>query len=211
MTDEATRDHRLELAATVLLAIAAIGTAWATYQSTVWRGKQAEAQSASIAARVESTRQAGVANRQAQVDLALFTQWIDAYARRETELTDFYRTRFRDEFKPAFVAWLAMKPLQNASAPESPFAMPQYRLAASVEAERLEQRAADRSRAVETNIQRANAYQLAVVLFAISLFFAALSIRLRTFNSRATLLGLGYVFFICTVIWLATQPVHFSA
>jgi hypothetical protein len=90
VTDER-RDHLLELAATALLALAAIATAWASYQSATWRGKQAEAQSASIAARVESTRQASVANRQAQVDLSLFTQWIDAYAHGETELIDFYR------------------------------------------------------------------------------------------------------------------------
>ena len=42
---------------------------------------QAQPQSASIAARVESTRQANVANRQAQNNVALFTPWIDAYAR----------------------------------------------------------------------------------------------------------------------------------
>lgn len=210
MPDGERRDHVLDTTATVLLALAAIATAWATYQSTVWRGRQAEAQSASIAARVESTRQASVANRQAQVDLALFTQWIDAYAQSETELTDFYRKRFRDEFKPAFEAWLAQSPLQSASAPPSPFAMPQYRLSASAEAERLERTAADFSEAVERNIERANAYQLAVVLFAISLFFAALSTRLRTFRSRAILLGLGYVFFVGTVIWLATQPVIIS-
>ena len=67
----------------MLLALAAVATAWASYQSTRWNGKQAEAQSASIAARVESTRQASVANRQAQVDVALFTQWVDAYAHGE--------------------------------------------------------------------------------------------------------------------------------
>jgi hypothetical protein len=209
VTDER-RDHLLELAATVLLALAAIATAWASYQSATWRGKQAEAQSASIAARVESTRQASVANRQAQVDLALFTQWVDAYVRGESELVDFYRKRFRTEFTPAFDAWVAARPLENENAPLSPFAMPQYRLDASAEADRLEAKAADFSRAVETNIQRANDYVLAVVLFSISLFFAALSTRLRTFRLRATLLGMGYLLFVGTVIWLATQPVIIS-
>jgi hypothetical protein len=204
------RDHWLEVAATILLALAAIATAWATYQSARWHGKQAQAQSASIAARVESTRQAAVANRQAQVDLALFTQWIDAYARGEDELTDFYRKRFRDEFEPAFESWVATRPLRNADAPLSPFVMPQYVLAASAEAERLEEQAASFSEDVRRHIQRADNYQLAVVLFAISLFFAALSTRLRTFNSRATLLGMGYVLFACTAIWLITQPVTVS-
>ena len=94
-----------------------------------------EAQSASIAARVESTRAANVANRQAQIDVALFTQWVDAYARDETELADFYRKRFRAEFQPAFEAWVATKPRTNPDAPLSPFAMPQYKLAATAQAD----------------------------------------------------------------------------
>jgi hypothetical protein len=57
------------------------------------------------------------------------------------------------------------------------------------------------------DIQRADNYLLAVVLFAMSLFFAALSTRLHTLGSRATLLGLGWVLFLCTVGWLATQPI----
>ena len=84
-------DRRFELAATVLLAMAAVATAWAAYQSARWHGQQAKSQSASIAARVESTRAANVANRQGQIDVALFTQWVDAYARDEAELADFYR------------------------------------------------------------------------------------------------------------------------
>jgi len=210
VTDETTKDHRLELAATVLLAVAAISTAWATYQSSVWRGKQAQAQSASIAARVESTREAAVANRQSQIDVALFTQWVDAYARDQGELASFYRRRFREEFVPAFDAWVATRPRKNRNAPLSPFAMPQYRLAASTKADELEQSAADYSLLVARNIERADRYMLAVVLFAISLFFAALSIRLRWRDVRVALLACGYVVFVGTVIWLATQPIEVS-
>ena len=210
MSDEATNDHRLELAATALLAVAAIATAWATYQSAVWRGKQSEAQSASIAARVESTRQAAIANRQAQVDVALFTQWVDAYARSEGKLASFYRRRFRDEFVPAFEAWIATNPRENHGAPLTPFAMPQYRLAASTQADTLEEQAADFSRLVARNVDRADSYMLAVVLFAIALFFAALSTRLKSRDLRVVLLALGYMLFVGATIWLATQPVTVS-
>lgn len=210
MSDERVTDHRLELAATALLACAAIATAWATYQSSVWRGKQAQAQSASIATRVESTREAAVANRQAQIDVALFTQWVDAYARDEGELASFYRKRFRTEFVPAFNAWVATRPRKNPNAPLSPFAMSQYKLAASTEADALEAQAAAYSLAVARNIERADRYMLAVVLFAISLFFAALSTRLRARDARIALLALGYVAFLGTAIWLATQPVSIS-
>src|SRR5262245_26332936 len=117
---EDSRQQLLEVAATVLLAVAAVATAWAAYQSAVWHGQQARGQSASIAARLESTREANVANRQSQIDVALFTQWVDAYARDETELADFYRKRFRPEFQPAFRAWVATRPRVNPDAPLSP-------------------------------------------------------------------------------------------
>jgi hypothetical protein len=48
---------------------------------------------------------------------------------------------------------------------------------------------------------------LAVVLFAICLFFAALSTRLRARDLRIGILVFGWLIFTGTAIWLATQPV----
>jgi hypothetical protein len=203
-------DRHFELAATVLLAIAAVATAWASYQSARWHGEQARGQSRSIAARVESTRAANVANRQGQIDVALFTQWVDAYARDETELADFYDKRFRPEFKPAFDAWVATRPRKNPSAPLSPFAMPQYKLAATAQADRLEAQAAAFSDRGGDFRQRADNYSLAVVLFASSLFFAGISTRLHSSTTRMVVLGLGCTLFLGTVIWIATFPVSLS-
>jgi hypothetical protein len=203
-------DRHFELAATVLLAIAAVATAWASYQSARWHGEQARGQSRSIAARVESTRAANVANRQGQIDVALFTQWVDAYARDETELADFYDKRFRPEFKPAFDAWVATRPRRNPSAPLSPFAMPQYKLAATAQADRLEAQAATFADRGGDFRQRADNYSLAVVLFASSLFFAGISTRLHSSTSRMVVLGLGYALFLGSVIWIATFPVSLS-
>jgi len=203
-------ERRLELTATVLLALAAVATAWASYQSSRWHGKQAEAQSASIAARVESSKAADVANGQAQIDVAIFTQWVDAYATGETELAEFYAKRFRDEFRPAFEAWVATKPLKNPRAPLSPFAMPQYQLAARKEAERNEAAATAASHEVRIDIQRADNYVLAVVLFAASLFFAGISTKLHSRGSQVAILTLGYVMFLGTAIWIATFPVSLA-
>ena len=202
--------RHFELVATVLLAIAAVATAWAAYQSARWHGEQARAQSASIAARVESARAAGVANRDGQVDVALFTQWVDAYARDEIELAGFYRKRFRDEFQPAFRAWVATRPRTNPDAPLSPFAMSQYKLAASAKADDLEVQAAASSARAGRFIQRADNYSLAVVLFAAALFFAGISTRLNSSTPRMVVLGLGYTLFVGSLIWIATFPVSLS-
>jgi hypothetical protein len=205
------RQRRFELAATLLLAIAAVATAWAAYQSARWHGEQAEAQGASVPARVESTRAANVANRQAEIDVALFTQWVHAYALDETELATFYGRPFRAEFKPAFTAWVATRPLTNRDAPLSPFATPQYKLAATAKSDALELQAAAFSARVGRFIQRAdNNYSLAVVLFAASLFFAGISTRLHSYTPKMIVIALGDTRFFRSMISISTFPVSLS-
>jgi hypothetical protein len=202
--------RRLELAATVLLAVAAVATAWAAYQSRQWTGEQATSTSKATATRIAANRVAAVANRQVQVDVITFTQWLDARVENRSELAALYRERFRPEFKPAFAAWVATNPLRNDSAPSSPFEMPQYRLTTEARADRLElAAAADSDRAKEAN-QHADNYMLAVVLLATALFFAGLSVKLHSPRAQATLLGLGWIIFLGAVIWMATLPVQLT-
>lgn len=208
--DDDTRHRRIEHAATVLLALAAVATAWAAYQSSRWHSEQAEAQSASIAARVESARAGDKADEQQEIDVALFTQWVDAYANDETELARFYRPRFRPEFRSAFTAWVATRPRTNPDAPLTPFVMPQYKLAAEARADRLEAKAADFSKDVGLFINHADRYALTTVLFAASLFFAGISTRLTAPESQLFVLGCGYALFLGSVIWIATFPVSLS-
>jgi hypothetical protein len=201
---------RVELTATVLLALATVATAWSGYQASRWNGEQAKAFSRANAARIESTRASGLANTQAQIDVATFIQWVDAYAQEETELADFYFERFREEFRPAVNAWIATRPLRNPDAPLTPFAMPEYARAAEQEARELEAEAEALSAQARMNVQRATNYVLAVVLFAASLFFAGMSAKLRTRRLRVVLLSFGLVVFVGTVAWLATFPVSLS-
>ena len=86
---------RLETLAAVILALAAVATAWSGYQASRWHGEQAIAFSHANASRVESTRASDLANTQTEIDVATFSQGVDAYARHETRLADFYRRRFR--------------------------------------------------------------------------------------------------------------------
>ena len=128
----------VELVATVLLAVATVATAWSGYQSTRWNGEQSKAAARANALRIDSSKAASLANSQTEIDVATFTQWVNAYAQKQTELADFYFKRFREEFRPAVDAWVATRPLKNPKAPLTPFAMPQYKLAARAEADRLD-------------------------------------------------------------------------
>lgn len=203
-------DERLEVVATVLLSLATVATAWSGYQASRWNGEQAKSFSRANAARVESTKAADLANAQTQIDVATFTQWVNAYALDQTELADFYFARFRPEFKPAVDAWVATRPRRNPDAPLTPFAMPEYELASRAESERLQAEAEEQSATARENVQRATNYVLCVVLFAAVLFFAGISTKLDTPVLRRILLGFGFVLFVGTLIWLATFPVSVS-
>jgi hypothetical protein len=207
---EASRHDWIEIGATVLLALAAVSTAWSSYQAARWNGEQAKTSSAVNKARIDAARASDLANAQQEVDVATFSQWIDAYARREARLAAFYFKRFRAEFKPAVNAWLATRPLESDGAPLTPFAMPQYRLAATAEAERLDLRSEQLAAQVRRDIQRSTNYVLGVVLFAVALFFAGMSTRLTGSGARKALLLVGWIVFTGAVAWIATSPVSVS-
>jgi hypothetical protein len=198
------------LLATILLATAAVATAWSTFQSGRWRGSQAVDTNKAQAARIESSEAHTRAGQLMQIDIAVFIQWVNARAAHDAKLAQFYRGRFRTELGPAFAAWLASRPFTNPNAQSSPFVMPQYRLADTVKAERLAATATVKSTAAGNANQRADDYLLALVLFASSLFFAGISTKLKSLRQREVVLGLGWLIFLASVVWIATLPVTFS-
>lgn len=204
------RHNRVELAATVLLAVATVATAWSGYQSTRWNGEQSKAAARANALRISSTKAAALANSETEIDVATFTQWVNAYAQNQTKLADFYFKRFRKEFRPAVVAWVATRPLKNPDAALTPFALPQYRLEARAEADRLDAQAELHAAQARRNIQRSTNYVLGVVLFASALFFAGMSTKLTSPTLRVTMLSIGCVVFLATALWIATSPVSLT-
>lgn len=210
MTAADARRDTVEIVATVLLALATVATAWSGYQSTRWNGEQAKAGGRANALRIESAKAAGLANTQTSIDVATFTQWADAYAQHQTRLADFYFRRFRAEFRPAVDAWAATRPLKNADAPLTPFAMPQYKLKARADSARLEAAANGFAAQVLRNIQRASNYVLGVVLFASSLFFAGMSTKLTAPRLRWAMLAIGCTIFFFTAVWMAASPISVS-
>jgi hypothetical protein len=206
VTERASRD-RVEFISTILLAVAAVATAWSSYQATRWNGEQARAASRTNALRIEAARQQGEAEAQTEIDVATFIQWANAELTGEAIVESFYRERFRPEFQQAFDAWLATNPFTDAEAPPSPFAMPEYRLAAADDAKELDREAEASAARVTRYIERSSKYVLGVVLFTIALFFAGMSTRLHRPSLRAAMLIIGCVVFVGTAVWIATFPI----
>ena len=207
MTPDETRRQRVEFVVTILLAMAAVATAWSTYQSARWRGQQAAESSKATAAHIASSEASTRAGQLTQVDIATFIQWIDAEVAGERTLAGFYRRRFREEFRPAFAAWVATSPRTNPTAPSTPFAMRQYRVAERVRSDRLNTAAGEHTDAAAEANQRSGDYVLAVVLFAVALFFAGMATKLRSLRAQEALAVVGWLVFLGTAAWLTTLPV----
>ena len=200
------REGRFELVATVLLAVAALATAWSGYQASLWDGIQSSDYSQASALRVEANRRFTEANQFRLADLSLFENYVDATLSGETEIADFYRARFRDEFIPAFEAWEATDP-SDPVAPDSPFAMDEYVLSAEVEGRDLE----DQAHAMFEHGEEANSdsdtYVLTTLFFASALFFAAISERFSVTYLRTTLLVISALGLVVGLAITVTMPI----
>ena len=199
-----------ELLVTVLLVVAALATSWSSYQATRWNGEQAAAAGRTSAIRIQAARAQGLGQAQTQIDVATFIAWADADQQGDEKLADFYVDRFREEFRPAYNAWLATDPLTSAGAPPTPFAMPEYQVAARTEAEKLDAAAEASAAQVRLDIQRSSNYVLTVVLYAVVLFFAGMSTRLRNPTLRWVMTLAGCLVLLAALAWLATFPVSLA-
>lgn len=196
----------IETLSAFLLSLAALGTSWSGYQAGLWNGQMATRFNQAGALRVESVRNSGIASRNVQIDVQLFTNWLGAIATNNQALADFYRTRFRPEFVPAFEAWLASRPLENPQAASSPFELPEYRLAAQEEANRLEREAgAMFEKGIAAN-EIGDRYVLNTVILALVLFFSSLVSNFKILFVRVTLIAVALALFILGISRLVVYP-----
>jgi len=196
-----------ELLVTVLLVVAALCTSWSSYQATRWNGEQAAAAGRTNALRISAATVDGLARAQTQIDVATFIAWADADQQGEDELADFYVQRFRSEFQAAFDAWLATHPVSDPAAPPTPFAMDDYHVASAQKAAQLDAQAEESAAEVRLFILRSSNYVLTVVLYAVVLFFAGMSTRLKNRRLRWVMTIVGCAVLVGALAWLATFPV----
>ncbi len=190
-TDEIGRrrqEQRFEILSTLILACAALFTAWSSYQAALWDGLQSSDYTRASTLRIESAQADSEANEYRLAHLDAFTTYLQAATSGNDELADYFAGKFPEPLAGAFSAWQALDPLDNPAAPATPLAMPEYVLPQDAEALRLSEEAT----AAFAEGERANTYSdtftLATVLFATALFFAAVSERFEYVPARVTLL-----------------------
>jgi len=219
-----TRGPARDLTFTLIMALAAVAAAWAAYQATAWSSEESQAYLSSMALRTESARADSTADAQRVQDVLVFTEWSDAiaqesaadpsalpttsYTPRSGTRSAFLFHQFRPELVTAFDVWITDGPF-TVDAPGTPFDLPEYTLAAQVEAQSLADQAQAEADAAGQASSRSSGYVRSGVLFALVLFFASIGSKARTVRSSRILMWCSVAALAITLTVLLTYPVTF--
>jgi hypothetical protein len=200
------QERTLEFVAVLLLSVSTVCIAWSGYQAARWSGHQSRHYSEASTARAHATRASTLGGQERLQDLLNFNRWLEATTQGNPLLAALYERRFRDEFQPAFRAWVATDPLTNPDAVATPLHEPEYVLADFERAERLEREGDERFQEAKEATEHADSYIFATVFFAAVLFFAGISMRFTWTAMRVTVLAVSGVFLVYGIINIATLP-----
>ena len=163
------------------------------------------------ALRIDAARAQGLAQSQTQVDIEMFIQWANAYAHDDQPARGLLQRPLPRRVPPrlrrlaghqaAHQPGRAADPVRAWTSTSSPHEPRPTSYDAQAEAQ---------SAKVRVDIQRASNYVLGVVLFAVALFFAGMSTKLKGVGVRTALLVVGCALFIGTAAWIATFPVNIA-
>ncbi|SFN71187.1 hypothetical protein SAMN05216219_1818 [Mycetocola miduiensis] len=191
-----------EILIVFLLAVTAILTAWCGFESSKWGGQMSIQFSQASGARIQSVDFASASRDARAVDLAIYTEWVLATARGDSALADYVSDRFSPDLAVAFDHSQA-----GGQELASPFRDPSYVPAGTEEAAAASDRADAKFDAALQSNHRGDNYSILTVLFAMVLFFTAMSQRSTSPCAGWFLLGLGIVVAVAGMVILATFPV----
>jgi hypothetical protein len=197
---------RLEMIATIMMAVATIATAWCAYQSTLWGGVEEdqlhdadELNRQALALRAQGTQLS-------MLDVHIFTNFANAYALGQTRLADFYRDRFSPRLKPAFTAWIEARERDSLHAPKHPFEMKEYVVPQNVRADSLLVQYREGVRTSRTSGGHSEDFVMLTVVYASILFFGGISSNLDSIGTKRIFVIGSAVLLAISVVWMFTFP-----
>lgn len=191
----------------VLMALATLGSAWCSYQSSQWSGRSGD--HASEAARLQ--RQATAlhleGNQAKSVHLEIFMELMDAKFAGDEKLVRFYTERLTQDIRTAYDGWLAQNPFENPKADPHPFVPHLYKLPFSDEADQARSEEARQTREAEAAGTHSARYLSHTVLLAAVLFFGGTAGNFDRRLVRQSTLFFAVATFLYCLVRIAGLPV----
>jgi hypothetical protein len=196
----------IEIIEAMILALVAVATAWSGYQAAKWAGSRAEQYARASRLRVTAEGLATLAGQERIYDSDTFNVWLAARLDGKEKEAEFFERRFRDEYRPAFAAWLKTDPFNNMQAPPGPIFMPDYHNAKHEHFLDLTKQAAEMADRGTKSGETGDQYVRITVLLATVLLITAIGQRFRFKAARVAFMILAWLL-LCLPLWqLLTLP-----
>ena len=196
----------LQICEAVLLSLVTITAAWAGYSAAKWDTASRVDIAESSTLRNVATRDSLTALSQRNFDSSTFEAWFIAFTMNSPRNEVIAERRFRPTFRVAFNAWLATDPAHNPHAPPGPTYMPQYKLPAQAQANKLDSEANSQFQAgSEAGLTGDNYVRITVFLAAV-LFLVGIGSSFRLHGIRYALIGFGSVLLVLSIVLILQQP-----
>jgi hypothetical protein len=200
------RFQAIEIIEAVILALVAVATAWSGYQAASWAGRRAEQYAKADRLRVAAEGLATLAGEQRIYDSDTFNGWLTARLGGEEKEAEFFERRFRDEYRPAFTAWLKTDPFNNAQAPPGPIFMPEYHNAKHEQFLALNKQASEVAEQGRKSGETGDQYVRITVLLATVLLITAIGQRFRFKAVRVIFMVLAFALLCLPLAQLLILP-----
>jgi len=194
------RFEAIEILEALILALVAVATAWSGYQAAEWAGRRAKDYAKANQLRVTAEGLATLAGQERIYDNDSFDSWLIARLDGKAEAAAFFERRFRDEYRPAFAAWMKTDPLNNAQAPPGPMFMPEYHNSKHEQFLNLTKQAVETSDRGTKSGETGDQYVRITVLLATVLLITAIGQRFRFKGVRVAFMMLAGLLF-CLPLW----------
>jgi hypothetical protein len=196
----------IEILGVLLLAVAAVATAWGGFQAAKGDGRQSILYAEAGVDRVKATTVAIAGEQRLASDAATFNEWLQAKRANDAQLQAMLVRRFSPEYRTAFDAWQKTAPFTTPSAPPGPAYLPEYHNPQLEQAEHLNEEAAVAEEEGTHARETAEKYIGATVLFALVLFLVAVSQRFRILGVRIGAIALAVGLLGYALYEVATLP-----
>ena len=205
------RQRLLDSWTAIILALAAVATAWATFQAGEWAGAQSDAQSVSAIQRSDANRAASDATTEEILNSQMWLSWLNAVGNGQKERATFLSKRFSPELAKAQKAWLSSARADGqgkpaAIPPGTPFDLPTYIVPSRVQAEALAAKAEASLAEADQASENASRFVQLAVLLAMVLFFASVATKFGAPKTQVLLILLSVLILGYCILRMVLLP-----
>ncbi len=198
-------ERRFELTTALVLAVAGLASAWASFQGGLWDKLESEQYALANSHLTESSQLLIRSGQEQAVGAALFLQWLDAMSDKQEKRAKVIEYHMPPWFADEFANWRKQLPADletvEPNAPLPRFTGPSLEKAVS------ERAASDSARAEAQQAgNNGDTYDIANVVLAVSLFLAGITSVLRSRRGKQIVMGLAGQLTITAVVAMTMAP-----